>query len=454
MGMGKTLQAVSLIVTHPRDGVILGPDADAPSAAASHAKPPAAPVLRLRVSGALPQAANGDKGAPTSGGSVAGADENAGGASNAADEAVVKEAQQLNTALETEAADAQKAAAETAAGLLTPQQDRARARASLGEEDDFDEARDKATVAQSPAGAEKADIRQAGEAAGAVHDAAEAPDGVEGAAEAASKAKGAKGKARSTAKSRKAAAATAAKAAAEAAAAAAASAAATPDGATGKNKGKGKAAAKAPKAPKTKTPKAKKPRVDPLCAAMEQAKTCHAEEEDCGVEGFCKATLVVCPVVAAMQWRQEIARYTAPGVLCSAAARCKLALVRSPHPCNTCHLVAARTVLVLAAHATDCAPRTEHIAQPDTWWRCAAGSVKVVLYHGTNRSEEFCQAELKDADVVLTTYSILEVDFRKNLMAPKAACEFCGKKFQPERLKVHLRCGRPWQLLALLYHWY
>ena len=28
-------------------------------------------------------------------------------------------------------------------------------------------------------------------------------------------------------------------------------------------------------------------------------------------------------------------------------------------------------------------------------------------------------------------------------MAPKATCKFCGKKFQPERLKVHLRyfCG-------------
>jgi hypothetical protein len=27
----------------------------------------------------------------------------------------------------------------------------------------------------------------------------------------------------------------------------------------------------------------------------------------------CRATLVICPVVAVIQWRQEIARYTAPG---------------------------------------------------------------------------------------------------------------------------------------------
>jgi hypothetical protein len=30
---------------------------------------------------------------------------------------------------------------------------------------------------------------------------------------------------------------------------------------------------------------------------------------------YCKGTLVVCPVVAVIQWRQEIARFTAPGSL-------------------------------------------------------------------------------------------------------------------------------------------
>lgn len=69
--------------------------------------------------------------------------------------------------------------------------------------------------------------------------------------------------------------------------------------------------------------------------------------------------------------------------------------------------------------------------------------MNIVLYHGANRANEMSREELEAADVVLTTFSILEVDFRKNLMAPKATCAFCGKKFQPERLKVHLRyfCG-------------
>ena len=30
---------------------------------------------------------------------------------------------------------------------------------------------------------------------------------------------------------------------------------------------------------------------------------------------YCRATLVVCPLVAVIQWRQEIARFTAPGAL-------------------------------------------------------------------------------------------------------------------------------------------
>lgn len=68
-----------------------------------------------------------------------------------------------------------------------------------------------------------------------------------------------------------------------------------------------------------------------------------------------------------------------------------------------------------------------------------------MLYYGTNRADTFTQKQLESADIVLTTYSILEVDYRRNIMAPKATCTFCGKKFQPERLKVHLRyfCG-PW----------
>eukprot|EP00891_Asterochloris_glomerata_P007270 jgi/Astpho2/7270/e_gw1.00113.3.1_t len=96
---------------------------------------------------------------------------------------------------------------------------------------------------------------------------------------------------------------------------------------------------------------------------------------------YCRATLVVCPLVAVIQWRQEIARFTAPGAL------------------------------------------------------------KVVTYHGNKRATDM--EALKQADVVLTTYSIVENEFRKNAPPEKVQCEYCRKKFFPDRLKVHLRffCG-------------
>lgn len=67
----------------------------------------------------------------------------------------------------------------------------------------------------------------------------------------------------------------------------------------------------------------------------------------------------------------------------------------------------------------------------------------MLLYHGPNRAANFTREQLEAADVVLTTYSVIEVDYRKNVMAPKATCAYCNRKFNPERLKVHLRyfCG-------------
>ena len=44
---------------------------------------------------------------------------------------------------------------------------------------------------------------------------------------------------------------------------------------------------------------------------------------------------------------------------------------------------------------------------------------------------------------VLTTYSTIESEYRRTMLPAKCACEYCGKKFFPDRLKVHLRffCG-------------
>ncbi|KAI8110856.1 hypothetical protein M9434_004430 [Picochlorum sp. BPE23] len=106
---------------------------------------------------------------------------------------------------------------------------------------------------------------------------------------------------------------------------------------------------------------------------------CHAEYDE--TREYCGATLVVCPLVAVVQWVNEIARHTVPG------------------------------------------------------------SLKVAVYQGPKRSNN--AAALSNADVVITTYNTLEADFRKAMLPTKIACRYCGKKYYPDRLKVHLRffCG-------------
>ncbi|KAE8778373.1 DNA repair protein RAD16 [Hordeum vulgare] len=92
-------------------------------------------------------------------------------------------------------------------------------------------------------------------------------------------------------------------------------------------------------------------------------------------------TLVICPVVAVIQWAQEIERHT------------------------------------------------------------AKGSARVLLYHGARRGSQ--KHDFDTFDFVVTTYSTIEADYRKHIMPPKIRCEYCNKQFYPEKLKIHLRyyCG-------------
>ena len=55
--------------------------------------------------------------------------------------------------------------------------------------------------------------------------------------------------------------------------------------------------------------------------------SCPGGEEGEGEGGYTGATLVICPLVAVIQWRQEIARYTVPGAL---KVRLRLAADRQP----------------------------------------------------------------------------------------------------------------------------
>nr|CAB3458071.1 unnamed protein product [Digitaria exilis] len=92
-------------------------------------------------------------------------------------------------------------------------------------------------------------------------------------------------------------------------------------------------------------------------------------------------TLVVCPVVAVIQWAGEIER---------------------------------------------------HIA---------SGSARVLIYHGAKRATQ--KFDFDSYDFVITTYSTIEADYRKNIMPPKTRCQYCDKLFYPNKMKVHLKyfCG-------------
>ena len=71
----------------------------------------------------------------------------------------------------------------------------------------------------------------------------------------------------------------------------------------------------------------------------------------------------------------------------------------------------------------------------------AEGALTVKIYHGTTRSSSV--KDLQAADVVLTTYAIMEAEYRKATAGAKVTCRLCDKKFYPDKLRVHRKyfCG-------------
>lgn len=94
-------------------------------------------------------------------------------------------------------------------------------------------------------------------------------------------------------------------------------------------------------------------------------------------------TLVVCPLIALSQWKAEIEKFSEPGCL------------------------------------------------------------TVGIYHGPNRASEMPADLVQKYDVVLTTYQVLEQDFRKMVSPNKVTCPNCLGKFKIDKLRVHLKyfCG-------------
>lgn len=94
-------------------------------------------------------------------------------------------------------------------------------------------------------------------------------------------------------------------------------------------------------------------------------------------------TLVICPVIALSQWKSEIEKFSEPGEL------------------------------------------------------------KVGIYHGPTRTSDMPLDMICKYDVVLTTYQVIETDFRKMVSPNKVSCPNCGAKFKIDKLHVHLKyfCG-------------
>lgn len=133
----------------------------------------------------------------------------------------------------------------------------------------------------------------------------------------------------------------------------------------------------------------------------------------------------MCPVVAVIQWRGEIARYTEPGALkvCAGVRVCGCVAVRvrtargeAGSDEATPHHPALRLPPSLA-HSRLQHPHPLSPSRPTP----PPALAQVAVYHGARRGDTTKEA-LQSADVVLTTYSTIEADYRRTMMPAKVAC--------------------------------
>lgn len=61
---------------------------------------------------------------------------------------------------------------------------------------------------------------------------------------------------------------------------------------------------------------------------------------------------------------------------------------------------------------------------------CEDGALSVAIYHGPDRAKTLPRSLLTKYDVVLTTYQVLEADFRKMVSPNKVKCPNCGARFK------------------------
>ena len=69
-------------------------------------------------------------------------------------------------------------------------------------------------------------------------------------------------------------------------------------------------------------------------------------------------------------------------------------------------------------------------------------SLRAMIYHGSDRDSN-STTDLLKYDVVITSYKILEIEYRKATAGTKVKCRICSKNFYPEKLRIHRKyfCG-------------
>ena len=65
------------------------------------------------------------------------------------------------------------------------------------------------------------------------------------------------------------------------------------------------------------------------------------------------------------------------------------------------------------------------------------------MYYGVDTTSSLTQVDLIGFDVVLTTYPVIEMQYRKIVDRLRVPCNFCGRRFLPRTLVNHQKyfCG-------------
>ncbi|MCD7445854.1 hypothetical protein HAX54_015578 [Datura stramonium] len=107
----------------------------------------------------------------------------------------------------------------------------------------------------------------------------------------------------------------------------------------------------------------------------------------------------------------------------------------SPAPCTSQELPAVNGTLVICPVVAV----IQWVSEIDRF--TTKGSNKILVYHGANREKNI--DKFAEYDFVITTYSTVEAEYRKNVMPPKQKCQWCGKSFYEQKLSIHQKyfCG-------------